>query len=316
MKKKKQLVTIIIPAYNEAANIRPFYQAVTKVIDKLKATNFELLFINDGSIDGTLDAINRLKKKDKRVQVIDFVRNFGKEVATTAGLHLAKGDAAIMIDADLQHPVELIPELIKKWHSGAEVVTGLRKDNKGQNWFFKFRSKTFYALFNKISDTTLIPGATDYQLLDRAVIDEFNRFTEHTRVTRGLIGWLGFPTEYVEFVAKERANGDASYNTFKLIRLAVNSFISLSLFPLKLAGYMGLATSTITGAVGLYMYLDRFIFNDPFSFSFSNTTMLAVLIIFLVGIILSCLGLIAMYIGNIHHDVANRPLYVMRRSRR
>lgn len=315
MKRRQQLITVVIPAYNEEKNIRPFYNALTKVIDRQKKLDFEILFINDGSSDETLESINSLRKKDKRVDVIDFVRNFGKEIATTAGLNHARGDAVIMIDADLQHPVELIPEFIDKWQAGAEVVIGRRIESAGQGWFYRLRSGVFYWIFNKMSDTRLISGTTDYQLLDRTVVDEFNRFTEHARMTRGLIRWLGFPTEYIEFKANERAHGSANYSTLRLISLAANSFVSLSLFPLKFAGYLGILTSILSALLGLYMYLDRYILSDPFGFGFSGTAFLAVLIIFLVGIILTCLGLIALYVGNIHHDVADRPLYVMRKRR-
>lgn len=316
MKQRKKLVTIIVPAYNEEKNVRPFHVALVKVLRGIKDLDFRILFVNDGSSDKTLDVIRQLMKTDQRVDVIDFVRNFGKEIATTAGLNHAAGDASIMIDADLQHPVELIPEFIAKWQKGAEVVIGQRIESDGQNWFLRLRSGVFYWIFNKISDTTIVSGTTDYQLLDRAVVDEFNRFTEHARMTRGLIRWLGFPAEYIQFKANERAHGSANYSTFKLIRLAANSFVSLSLFPLKLAGYLGMFISSISGLLGVYMYLDRYILRDPFSFSFTGTAFLAVLIIFLVGIILTSLGLIALYIGNIHDDVANRPLYVMRRPRR
>lgn len=309
-----KLISIVVPAYNEEDNIAPFYAQLQKTLRKLQKYEFEIIFINDGSRDNTLKKIHQLQKKDSRVECIEFVRNFGKEIATTAGLHSAQGTAVVMIDADLQHPIELIPEFIAQWEKGAEVVTGVRRTNTNSR-FQQFRSRLFYLLLNKVSDTGIVPNSTDFQLLDRVVVDEFNRLTERSRMTRGLISWLGFPATYIYFDARERANGSATYSTFKLIRLAVSSFVSLSLFPLKFAGYLGLVISLLAGVLGLFMFINQFIINDPFELAFTGPAILAVFILFLVGILLSCLGLIALYIGSIHSEVVNRPLYVMRKRR-
>lgn len=259
--------------------------------------------------------IKALETLDERIKCVEFVRNFGKETATTAGINLASGSAVITIDADMQHPINLIPTFIKHWESGAEVVVGVRNRNPKESRLHRWRSELFYRLLNKISETTIVPRSTDFQLMDRLVVDEFNRFTERGRITRGLVSWLGFSTQYVYFDVKKRANGCPTYSTTRLIRLAMNSITSLSLFPLKIAGYLGIAISTSSGALGVFMIFDRFILSDPQGYAFSGTAILAVIILFLVGILLSCLGLIALYVGNIHNEVTNRPLYVVRRPR-
>jgi dolichol-phosphate mannosyltransferase len=259
--------------------------------------------------------LRKLEKRGKNIKVVDLVRNFGKEIALTAGLNLCQGEAAILIDADLQHPVEMIPKFLKRWEAGAEVVIGVRKANKGEGFLKKTGSLGFYKILSAISETKIVPSSTDFRLLDRVVIDEFNRFTERNRITRGLIDWLGFPTEYIYFSANQRADGGASYGLIQLVRLAMNSFTSLSLLPLRVAGYLGILITLFSGILGLFMFLEDKVFSDPFHLSFSGTAFLAVLIIFLVGIVLICLGLIALYVANIYTQVNDRPLYVIRRRR-
>jgi len=276
---------------------------------------FDILFVNDGSLDDTIGEIEKLAQAHQEVTYIDFSRNFGKEVATTAGLNNCQGDACIMLDADLQHPVELIPEFIAKWEQGAEVVIGIRKRNKSVGLFKKIGSAIFYKIINKITEIEVIPNATDYRLVDRVVIDEFNRFTETNRMTRALIDWLGFRRAYINFEANERIHGNASYSFGKLLKLALNSFVSLSLLPLKFAGNLGIMITLISGLSGLYILLGKYVFRTRFASTFSDSENLAILILFLVGIILMSIGLLAMYIANIHGEVINRPMYVVRKKK-
>jgi polyisoprenyl-phosphate glycosyltransferase len=311
---KKPLISIVVPIYNEERNIVPLYSEIKKQLKKLRGYDFEVLLVDDGSSDGSLSKIKKLQAKDERVHCIEFVRNFGKETATTAGINMASGAAVITVDADLQHPIELLPRFIEHWELGAEVVVGVRNQNSRDSLFRRWRSQLFYKLLNRIAETTVVPRSTDFQLLDRVVVDEFNRFTERGRITRGLVSWLGFPTTYVYFDVNDRIHGAPTYSTAKLIRLAMNSITSLSLFPLKIAGYLGIVISVVSGALGIFMLIDRVVLNDPQGYAFSGPAILAVIILFLVGILLSCLGLIALYIGNIHSEVTNRPLYVVRRT--
>lgn len=301
--------------YNEEDNVQSVHDAIKEVTHNL-AYRFEYLFINDGSSDETTERLLQLAQSDPEVVPIELARNFGKEIALTAGLHAAKGDAAIMLDADLQHPPGHIPEFIQKWEKGADVVVGVRKEYK-TSWHKKLMSKLFYSSINKISDITLTPHATDFRLVDRQVIQAFNQFTERNRITRGLFDWLGYRRDFVYFVADERLNGEASYSLPKLIRLGVDSFVGHSLLPLRLAGYIGFLITMISLPLGVFIFVDRYLFdNNLFGLAFSGNAILAVISLFLSGITLTCLGLMSLYIANIHQEVANRPLYVVRPNRR
>lgn len=311
-----KILSVIVPAYNEEKNIRPFYDKFKGVFRSLENNyQYELIFINDGSQDGTNDEIEKITKEDSHVKYIDFSRNFGKEIATTAGINLCSGDACIMLDADLQHPAELIPDFIRKWEEGYEVVVGVREESKSDSWIKIFGGKVFYWVLNNITDTKILPNATDFRLLDRIVIDEFNRFSEAKRLTRGLIDWLGFKRTCITFQANERLYGTASYSVWKLTKLAFHSFVSLSLFPLKIAGYIGIFITAISLVSGTYIFLGKYFFNWYWALTFSDSEDLAIFIVFLVGILLMSIGLISLYIANIHEEVIKRPLYVMRRNK-
>ena len=310
-----KVISIVIPLLNEEKNIPLIHAELERVFAPLKDKyNHEIVFVNDGSLDGSQREIEALAKS-AHVKFIEFSKNFGKEIATSAGIHAATGDAVMMLDADMQHPVDLIPEFLEKWEAGADIVVGIRQKNAKEGVVKKFGSKLFYRMTKAISETEITPNATDFRLLDRKVMDEFNRFTEHGRITRGLIDWLGFSREYIYFDANERKFGVAAYSPIRLVRLAFSAFISHSLFPLKLAGYIGAIIMLISFPLGVFIFFERFVFNDPFHFHFTSPAILAVLNLFLIGIVLSCLGLIALYIANIHVEVVDRPLYVVRRKK-
>ncbi|HAI74427.1 TPA: glycosyltransferase [Candidatus Moranbacteria bacterium] len=304
----QKLISIIVPVYNEEKNIPFFYEKIQLVLNGSSCL-WELIFINDGSCDKSLVELEKISKEDGRVRVIDFSRNFGKEVAMTAGINQCAGNACVILDADLQHPIEKIPEFIEKWEAGAEVVIGVREKNKGEGLVKKIGSYFFYKMINRISDMEIITRATDFRLLDRAVIDEFNKLTEKNRMTRALIDWLGFRREYIYFEANERIYGKPSYNFFKLMRLAFNSMISFSFFPLRLAGYLGIIITIFSFLLGMFMFITNYVTR---SLNFSGSAILAVIILFLIGIVLICLGFIALYIANIHTEVSGRPMYIIR----
>lgn len=308
----KQLISIIVPIHNESQNISPLYAALTEQLQKLSAYDYELVMIDDGSRDDSLKRLRYLAKRNHRVQVLELTRNFGKEAAISAGLHAAHGDAAILIDADLQHPPEHLGQFVKKWEKGADIVIGIRAYSAQEKWFKRFSSKLFYRLFRLLSSTDVVPHATDYRLLDRCAIDTFATLTERNRITRGLIDWLGFRRDYVSFTAPPRQHGEAGYNLRKLFSLAIDSFTSHSLLPLKLAGYLGIMIILITGPLGIFMYIEKYLMNDQYGMHFTGTAMLAVLTLFLVGTVLGCLGLVALYIARIHTEVMNRALYIIR----
>jgi glycosyltransferase involved in cell wall biosynthesis len=306
------LISIVVPCHNETDNIIPLHDALSAVCTSALA-NFEFIFIDDGSRDDTIDKLRQLSERDHRVRIIELVRNFGKEIAITAGLHASRGQAAICLDADLQHPPAIIPELISKWRAGAEVVIGVRRTQHHAPIVKRLCSSLFYRIMGAITDVEIVAHATDYRLIDRAVINEFNRFTERHRITRGLIDWLGFRRAYVEFTPAIRHAGEATYNYLKLVGLAIDSVVSMSLFPLKLAGYLGLVIVLTSGPLGIFIFVEKYLLNNHFHFS--GPAILAVITVFLVGVILISLGLMALYIATIHAEVMNRPLYIARRER-
>lgn len=303
-----KLISIVIPVYNEEKNIPIIEGALREVFSHL-SYDYEILFVNDGSRDNSLLEVLRLAENDKRIKGVDFSRNFGKEAATSAGCHLAKGHAVITMDADLQHPPSLIPDLIRHWEAGAEVVYTVRKRNKGATFIKSVSSSIYYWLFKKMTSVVTEPRSTDFRLMDKKVVEMFRRFPERGRMFRGLVDWMGFKRQRVEFNAQERIHGKAGYSYQKLFNLAINSFTSFSLLPLKLAGYLGVFITFLSGALLLVMLVARWGFN---SHLFTPIAILGITNTFLIGIVLISLGFIALYIARIHDEVIDRPLYIVR----
>ncbi len=310
----QKIISIVIPIFNEEQNISLITERVISVLAGTKY-DYELILVNDGSSDGSAVVIDSLTKNNSHIKSLELSKNFGKEAATSAGISAAVGDAVIMIDADLQHPPELIRQLVEKWEQGSDVVIGVRTKNKDADIIKKIGSFFYYKIINAISDTYIKSGSTDFRLLDRKVVNEFNRFTEHDRITRGLIDWLGFKREYVEFVADKRLKGKASYSKLKLVKLALDSSVSHSFFPLKIAGYLGTFIVSVFGIGGVIVFAELYLFDDYFKWHIAPIVQLAVLMIFLIGIVLTCLGLVAIYIGSIKSEVSNRPLYIVREKK-
>jgi glycosyltransferase involved in cell wall biosynthesis len=304
------LISIIVPVYNEADNLPLLYKELAQHSSGLPY-QFEMVFVDDGSRDESAKVLHRFARKDRRVRLIRFSRNFGKEAAVTAGLHAARGNAALIMDADMQMPPSLMSQFIRKWEAGSEVVVGVFK-SRNLSFVKRMGAKVFYKIMRRISHTKITPNATDYRLLDRKVINVFNQFTERNRITRGLIDWLGFDRDYIYFEQQPRKFGTPGYTVRKLVGLAMNSFTAYSLLPLRLAGYLGAAILAVSIPGGLFLYLERYTFNDYLHIGTNGTTMLAVMTVFMVGLVLTSLGLMSMYIAHIHAEVTNRPLYVVR----
>jgi glycosyltransferase involved in cell wall biosynthesis len=302
-------ITVVVPIYQEEKNIVPLYERLEKVTNAIKDTQWEYIFVNDGSKDRSLVELKRLAAQDQKVRVIDLSRNFGKEIALTAGVNAVNSDAVICMDADLQHPPELIPKLIDHWKQGAEVVAAIRVDMDGQPLIRRICSFLYYWLMSKITKLDMAAKTTDFRLCDRKVVEAFRQFTEKGRMFRGIVDWLGFKKIYVEFHAPARIDGNVSYSYTKLWQLAVSSIMSFSLFPLKLTGYLGLIISIATGLLLIWMILADYVFALN---HFTSLAMFVVLNTFLFGIVLMALGLVALYIGTIHTEVINRPLYIIR----
>lgn len=309
---QRKLISVVVPVYNEAANVPLLVEELGKRADRLDY-DFEFLLVDDGSRDESAEAIQLAAARDHRVQLVQLARNFGKEAAVSAGLAQTTGAAVIIMDADLQMPPKLMGQFIQKWEAGAEVVVGVFA-TRNMSKLRAFGAKCFYGIMQKIGHAKITPNATDYRLLDREVVDAFNDLTERNRITRGLIDWLGYERDYIYFKQAPRQNGEPTYSFKKLVELAINSFTSFSLLPLKMAGYLGVFILTISIPLGAFLAIMRFGFHDPYNWGIHGPTLLAVLTMFLVGVVLACLGLISLYIAHIHAEVINRPLYVVRRS--
>lgn len=307
---KTRLISIIIPVYNEITNLTWHH---TVIEERLKQTGyrFELIYVDDGSSDSSLQEIKTIANKDSRVHYISFSRNFGKEAATSAGLRFAKGDAAIMMDADGQHPIELVNLLVANWENGDEVVVGVRQANTNEGLIKRYGSKIFYKVLNSFTEGNTVPGSTDFRLVDRKVINEFNKLSERNRITRGLIDWLGFQRSYVYFSSPERHGGTASYSVKKLSKLALHALVSQTTKPLQLTGILGALVTFLSATLAVFLILETYVFNDPLGLSVTGTAILALFVSFLVGIVLMCQWLLALYIESIHSETQNRPLYVV-----
>lgn len=307
---QRQTIVVVIPVYNEAKNIPLLYQRLSMVAVGEPSYRWQFVWVNDGSSDASWDVLTQLAKSDIRVSAIDLSRNFGKEIALTAGVHSATdADAVICIDADLQHPPELIPQLLISWRQGAEVVATVRSSIERQPLMRKIGSHAYYWLMSKISGLDMRSQTTDFRLFDRKVVLAFCRATERERMFRGIMDWLGFRKVYIEFNAAARESGEAGYSYGKLWQLAVGSITSFSLMPLKLTGYLGLLITILSGVglawmLGVRSFMDKAVFSPLAIIVVANT--------FLIGIVLSAIGLVALYIGHIHTEVINRPLYVVR----
>ena len=305
---KNKLVSIVISAYNEEKNVGELHKKLVENVDKIKDVDFEFLFVDDGSSDKTYENCLKLQKKDARVKIVKLKRNFGHEIAMTAGMDHAKGDAVIFMDSDLQHPPVYIPQMIKAWQKGKEIVLTKRVDNKDTSKLYKLCAKMFYYILNKFSDHEIMESAPDFRLIDRKYVDFLKNFNEQDRLFRGLLSWV-MPNENVEiidFVAPERFSGKSKYNFFVSLRLAVNSIVQFSVSPLRLATYFGLFTAVLAGLLGIYVFAEYFFLHNPTP----GYATLMITIIFLGSVQLIALGIIGEYIGKIHMEVKKRPLYM------
>jgi dolichol-phosphate mannosyltransferase len=309
-KSQDYLLSIVVPVYNESAGLSKFHTSLIDVLQQF-VKNYEVIYCDDGSLDDTAKLIKEWHKSDPHVKLIAFSRNFGKEKALSAGIAQSNGQAIIMLDSDGQHPVELIPEFIKTWQAGAQVVIGLRTNSSDLNLFKRLTARLFYNTFNHLASQKLVMGATDFRLIDKSVQQVFLTLPETDRITRGLIDWLGFKREYITFTANQRQSGSPSYSLPKLMGLAANSFTSLTPKPLYLFGYVGIFISLAAFILGLLVIVEQLLLGDPLHWKFTGTAMLGILLLFLVGIVLMSQGILSLYVSRIHNQSMQRPLYVI-----
>lgn len=301
-------LSVIVPVYNERQGIESFHQSLLRTIAKLDVS-YEILYTDDGSSDGTNKVLHDLAKDD-HVRVLTLSRNFGKEIALTAGIHAARGEVLLMIDGDGQHPVELIPSFLERWRAGAKVIVGVRTQNSKEGLVKRWGSKLFYKLMRHMTGMKVVPGASDYRMIDQDVQRAFVKIPERNRITRGIVDWLGYEQDYIHFKANAREYGDAGYSFRKLVRLAVDSFISHSVSPLYAMAYMGVVVLLGSVLLGLGMGINL-VLHDPLGLRATGTAYGLVAVLFLVGILLVSQGITGLYLSHIHAETQNRPLYIV-----
>ena len=307
-------ISIVIPVYNEEKGFKKFYSEMLEPELKKLKYNYEVILVNDGSRDKTLEIVQGMAEKDAHIKVLAFSRNFGKEVALTAGIREATGDAILTIDADGQQPPNLIPEFIEKWEQGGEIIIGVRGKYEKHGLIAKLGSKLFYKMLNGMGVKDTVPGSTDFRVIDRVVADEYNKLTEHGRITRGLMDWMGFKKVYIDYIYGNRLAGKPSYNFGKLFNLAIDSFISLSSTPLMIFGWIGVFIAISSFILGVFVGIEEFILGDPIGLKWTGTTCVAIFITFLVGLVLISQAITALYISHIHAEAQGRPLYIIDRK--
>ncbi len=301
--------SIVVPVYNEEAVVAECYKQLKEVMDST-GENYELIFVNDGSKDKTAEMVRTYCQQDNNVKFIDFSRNFGHQIAITAGMDLSRGDAIVVIDADLQDPPRVILEMIKKWHEGYDVVYGKRLKRKGETIFKKLTAAAFYRFLKKMTDVDIPVDVGDFRLIDRSVCDAMKKINERNRFVRGIISWLGFNQGEVMYERDKRLAGETKYPLKKMLKFALDGVLSFSFKPLKLATILGVLASAAGFIYLLYALYQKF-FTDS---TVAGWTSLVTLILIFNGLVLIMLGIIGEYIGRIYDETKNRPLYVIRES--
>lgn len=300
-------VSVVVPVYKEEEIIEDFYRELLEVMEK-SGTVFEIIFVHDDYSDsGTMKILKKIHVHDPRVVIIGFARNFGHQIALTAGIDYARGDAVVMLDGDLQHPPELILKLIDHWRQGYEIVYTIRENVLGETVFKKLSARMFYAFMSKISDVDMGINCADFRLMSRKVVDEFKRFGEKTRFIRGLVSWMGYKKIGIPYIGKERTKGKTKYSLQRIFRFALDGILSFSDFPIRIISLLGIVISSSS-----FIYLLRvayFIFftNDEIPDLLPITT----IILFLSGIQMVMIGIIGEYVAKIFSETKNRPLYLI-----
>ena len=303
------LISIVVPSYNEEGNIVMIASYVVKQLTMLEYP-FEIIFVDDGSTDSTLEKLIQLNMKDARVKFLSLSRNFGHQSALIAGLDFAAGDAVISMDADLQHPPELLPKLISIWEEGYDVVYTRRKEGQELPYLKRKTSKLFYKFINLFSDIKLEPGTSDFRLLDRKVVDVIKELPENNLFIRGLIKWVGFKQYCIEYIPQKRNDGESKYSYRKMISLAISGVTSTSIFPLRIASVMGFIISIAAFGYSLVVLYDYYFTNK----NLSGWTTLIIAILFLGGAQLITLGIIGEYLGKLLIQSKGRPKYIIKKT--
>jgi len=303
------VVSIVAPCFNEEGVLHELYRRISQVLDGA-GESWELVLVNDGSCDRTPEIMRELHAADPRVKVVDFARNFGHQIAVTAGMDYARGDAVVLIDADLQDPPELILEMLAQWREGYEVVYAVRAERKGETWFKEFTAKAFYRIIYKITDINIPMDTGDFRLMDRKVVEALKAMREKHRFLRGMSVWVGFKQTGVKYVRAERYAGETKYPLKKMLKFAMDGITSFSYFPLQVATYIGF----ISAALAVLGILVTIVLRLSGSQAFYGQATTLVSVLFLGGVQLICLGILGEYLGRIYDEVKGRPLYIVREA--
>lgn len=303
-------ISVLIPVYCEGKGLARLFGVLNELPIAYSHYNWSFVLVNDGSKDDSMQIMRQQAFSDPRYQIVDLSRNFGKEIALSAGIMYAKGDAVIVMDADLQHPPAYIAMMLREWELGAEIVEMIRTESADEPFFRRIGSRVFYFMLRVISDTEILAKTTDFRLLDRKVVSALQKIEERQRMFRGLVDWLGFKKVRLPFSAAPRIHGDSVYSYAKLINLALNSFIAHSSVPLKLIGVLG-GLITLISSMALVVMLSVTLI-DPHKLNFTGLAFVVVINTILSGVVLLALGLISLYISKIYAETQNRPLFLVR----
>lgn len=301
------MISIIIPCFNEEEALSYFYPEICKVLDSMRE-DYELLFVNDGSTDGTLDALKRYAEKDKHVVYLSFSRNFGKEAAMYAGFCNAKGEYIAVMDADMQDPPSLLPEMLRILkEENFDSVATRRVSRAGEPPIRSWFAKQFYKIINKISDADIVDGARDFRLMKRSMVDAIVEMGEYNRFSKGIFGWIGFKTYWLPFENVERVAGNTKWNFWKLCRYALDGIINFSQAPLSIASWLGIGMTGVSFLTLLFLVIRKLLFGDPVA----GWASIVCIIIFLGGIQLFCIGVMGQYIAKLYLESKHRPHYII-----
>jgi glycosyltransferase involved in cell wall biosynthesis len=304
----KQLISLVVPFYNESAVIEAFFREVPNVLATIDHADYEIVCVNDGSKDDTLDLLRTAARANPRIKVIDLSRNFGKEAAMTAGIDIAAGDAVIPFDADLQDPPELIPELVRKWRAGHDVVIARRTERKSDTYAKRQTATLFYRVHNLISDVRIPENAGDFRLMSRQAVDALKQLPENRRFMKGLFAWIGFEPAYVDYARQPRIAGKTKFSGWRLWNFALEGVTSFSTFPLRVWTYMGMITALSSLVYASFLVLRTIAHGRDVPGYASIITA----VLFLGGIQLIGIGVIGEYVGRIYVESKRRPIYIVR----
>lgn len=308
---RKTKISVIVPCYNEAEALPYFYEEMNRVADGMQENDFEILFINDGSRDTTLDEMKQLAAKDARVKYLSFSRNFGKEAAIYAGLKHAGGDLVAIMDADLQDPPSLLPQMYHAvMEEGYDSAATRRVTRKGEPQIRSFFARQFYKLMNKISDTDIVDGARDFRLMNRPFVNALLELGEYNRFSKGLFGWVGFQTKWIEFENVERVAGETKWSFWKLFAYSIEGIVAFSTKPLAVASYMGVGMCGV-GALAIIFVIVRQLLFGGSAFGWPS---LVCIILFLGGLQLLCIGILGTYLSKTYLEVKHRPIYICKET--